>query len=257
MVGALLARGMLSGVLAGLVACGFASVFGEPHVALAIAFEQHARAVAGAAQEPELVSRAVQSSAGLLTGILVYGSALGGIFALVFAYAYGRLGRSSPRATAAILAALGFGALILVPQLKYPANPPAIGNPETIGERTALYFTMILFSVAAAVAATTTARQLARRLGEWNGAMIGVAGYLVVATAAMLILPRVNEVPAGFPATTLWNFRVAGLGTEAVLWVALGLIFGVLAERRLSARADAVGRPAITIPARGSRRPGA
>jgi Probable cobalt transporter subunit (CbtA) len=256
MVASLLVRGMLSGVLAGLVACGFAWVFGEPHVDRAIAFEQHARAVAGEAHEPELVSRAVQSSAGLLTGILVYGGALGGIFALVFAYSYGRLGRLSPRATAAILAVLGFGALIFVPQLKYPANPPAIGNAETIGTRTALYFTMILVSVAAAIAATTTARQLAARLGEWNSAMIGVAAYLVVTAAAMLILPPVNEVPAGFPATTLWKFRCASLGTEAVLWVALGLLFGVLAERRLIARSGAVGRPAIATPARGSRRDG-
>jgi hypothetical protein len=182
------------------------------------------------------VSRAVQSTAGLLTGILVYGCALGGIFSLVFAYAYGRIGSISPRATAAILAALGSVALILVPQIKYPANPPSIGEPATIATRTALYFTMIALSVIAAVAATSTARQLAHRLGGWNSAILGGAAYLVVITVAMFILPSVNEVPAAFSATTLWKFRLASLGVEAVLWTALGLIFGVFAERQLFSR---------------------
>jgi hypothetical protein len=54
-------------------------------------------------------------------------------------------------------------------------------------------------------------------------------------TVAMLILPPVNEVPADFPAAALWNFRLASLGIEVVLWTGLGLIFGVLAERQLIA----------------------
>jgi len=170
MVRALLIRGMLAGVLAGLPAFGFAWVFGEPQVDLAIGFEQHMHAVAGEAPEPELVSRAVQSTAGLLIGILVYGCALGGIFSLVFAYLYGRVGRLSPRATAAMIATIGFVTLILVPQSKYPANPPSVGEPDTIAVRTALCFMMIALSVIAAVAATSTARQLTRRLGGWNTA---------------------------------------------------------------------------------------
>jgi magnesium-transporting ATPase (P-type) len=234
MVRALLIRGMLAGALAGLPAFGFAWVFGEPQVDLAIGFEQHMQAVAGEAPEPELVSRAVQSTAGLLTGILVYGCALGGIFSLVFAYAYGRVSRLSPRATAAMVAGIGFVTLILVPQSKYPANPPSVGEPDTIAVRTALCFMMIALSVIAAVAATSTARQLARRLGGWNSAMIGGVAYLIAVAVAMLILPPVNEVPADFSPKTLWNFRLASLGIQAVLWTAFGLIFGVLAERHLS-----------------------
>jgi hypothetical protein len=234
MVRALLIRGLLAGVLAGLLAFGFARIFGEPQVDRAIGFEAHMHAMAGEAPEPELVSRRVQSTIGLLTGVLVYSAALGGIFSLVFAGAYGRIARLGPRATAAMLAAFGFAALILVPQIKYPANPPSIGEPATIGMRTALDFTMIALSVIAAIAASSSARPLARRVGGWNAALIGAAAYLAVVAAAMLILPPVNEVPAGFPATTLWNFRLASLGLEAVLWVALGLIFGALAERLMA-----------------------
>jgi hypothetical protein len=222
---------MLAGLVAGGIAFAFAWAFGEPQVNLAIAFEEHMHQMAGDAPEPELVSRAVQGTIGLLTGVLVYGAALGGMFALSFAYAQGRMGRLGPRATAALLAVSGFVALILVPQIKYPANPPSIGNPETIGSRTGLYFTMIALSVIAAVAAVSTGRQLVRRLGGWNAAIAAGAAYLAVIAAAMLILPPVNEVPADFSATTLWNFRLASLGIEVVLWTGLALIFGVLAER--------------------------
>lgn len=243
MVRALLVRGMLVGALAGILASGFAWTIGEPQVDVAISFEQHIRQMAGEAPEPELVSRAVQSTVGLLTGIVVYGCALGGIFALVFAYAYGRIGRLSPRATAAVLAVAGFITLILVPQIKYPANPPAIGDPATIGPRTALYFTMLVISVISAIAALSTGRQLARRLGVWNSALAGGTAYATAITVTMLVLPPMNEVPSDFSATTLWNFRLASLGIEAVLWTVLGLAFGVLAERKFMA----VRRPDIRV----------
>jgi hypothetical protein len=231
MVRALLVKGMLAGALAGLLASAFAWVFGEPQVDLAIGIEAHMHQMAGGPAEPELVSRSIQSTVGLLAGVVVYGFALGGIFALAFAYAYGRIGRLSPRGTAAILAAVGFVAVILVPQIKYPASPPAIGDPQTIGSRTALYFTMIALSVTSAGAAASTAKQLAHRLGIWNGAIAATAAYVAVVIAGMMILPAVDEVPGDFPASTLWKFRLASLGIQAVLWTALGLTFGVLAER--------------------------
>jgi hypothetical protein len=234
MVRALLIRGMLAGLVAGLLAFSFAWTFGEPQVDLAIGFEEHMHQMAGDAPEPEIVSREVQSSVGLLTGVTVYATALGGIFSLVFAYVYGRVGRLSPRATAGLLAVAGFVALILVPQIKYPANPPSIGEPETIGLRTGLYFTMIALSVIAAIAAVSTARHLARRHGLWTGSIVAGIAYLVVIAAGMRILPPINEVPADFSAVTLWNFRTASLGIELVLWTALGLIFGALAERQLA-----------------------
>ena len=242
MVRALLIRGMLAGLVAGLLAFAFAWTFGEPQVDLAIGFEEHMHQMAGDAPEPEIVSREVQSSIGLLTGVTVYATALGGIFALVFAYVYGRVGRLSPRGTAALLAVAGFVALILVPQIKYPANPPSIGEPETIGLRTGLYFTMIALSVIVAIAAVSTARHIARQRGLWNGAIVAGIAYLVVIAAGMRILPPINEVPADFSAVTLWNFRIASLGIELVLWTALGLIFGVLAERQLAPQGSAAMR---------------
>src|SRR5215469_15064229 len=108
MVTGLLARGLLVGLVAGLLAFGVARIFGEPQVDRAIAFEDQARQAKGEVAEPELVSRRTQAGIGLFTAIVVYGVALGGLFSLVFASAYGRIGDLSPRATAAVLALVGF-----------------------------------------------------------------------------------------------------------------------------------------------------
>lgn len=120
MVGRLLARGMVAGIVAALLTFVFAKLFGEPQVALAIAFESAQDAAAGIAPEPELVSRSVQASYGLLTAVLMYGAAYGGAFAIVFALAYKRLNLSSPRVLALLLAGVGFLTFVLIPDLKYP-----------------------------------------------------------------------------------------------------------------------------------------
>src|SRR5215831_9419821 len=107
MVRSLLIRGMLVGLLAGLAAFGFARWKGEPNVNKAIAFESYVEYdLHHEAAEPEPVSRALQDSAGLGTGTLLYGVAMGGVFALVFSIAYGRLGLRTARGTAAVLALL-------------------------------------------------------------------------------------------------------------------------------------------------------
>src|SRR5262249_13186204 len=211
----LLVRGMLVGIAAAALAYLFATVFGEPPVNSAIAFED-ARTAPGMAG-PEIVSRAVQSTLGLGVAALVYGAALGGIFGLAFAFAYGRLGSLTARATSVLVALVSFVAVFVVPYLKYPANPPSVGNPDTIGRRTALYFIMIAISVAAAVGAVIVARNLMPRLGLWNATLVVVGGFIVVVAVAGWLLPVVDEVPADFPATVLWRFRIASLGAQLVL----------------------------------------
>jgi hypothetical protein len=189
MLGSLLWRGMLAGLCAGILAFGFASVVGEPQVNTSISFEeQHARA-AGEPTMPPLVPRDVQSTAGLFTGVALYGIAFGGLFALAFAAAFGRVRRASPARTALWLAAGVFGVVVLVPGLKYPANPPAVGQEATIGRRAAFCFAMVGVSVLAAIATC-----------------------LAILVAAGVLFPGYDEVPKTFPADTLWNSRVASLG---------------------------------------------
>lgn len=158
----LLVRGMLAGLAAGLLALVVAYLLGEPQVDAAIAFEDAHSHEHGM----EVVSRGVQSTAGLATGVLVYGVALGGIAALVFCFALGRIGRFGARTTAALLSGAALVAVYLVPFLKYPANPPAVGDPDTIGTRTALFFLMMLLGILLAVAATMFGRMAGSEAGQ-------------------------------------------------------------------------------------------
>jgi len=234
-VRSLLVRGMLAGLLAGLIAFAYANYFAEPLIEQAIAFDDHTHELAGGHADPELVSRAVQSTVGLLTGVVVYSTAIGGIFALAFAFAQGRLSRMRPRGTAALLATAGFMVVFLVPQVKYPANPPANGDAATIGVRTALYFAMIVWSLAAAVGGVLLRQRLMRHLDLWNATLCGTGLYVLATGVAMMALPSVNEVPADFPATLLWQFRLVSLGGHAVMLAVLGLAFGILIERQILA----------------------
>jgi hypothetical protein len=227
----LLMRGMLAGLLAGFLAFGFAKVFGEPQVDRAIGFEEQLAKAKGEPEGPEIVSRAVQASIGLFTGVTVVGTAMGGLFALAFAFLNGRVVNQSPRKTAIIIAALGFVAVYLVPDLKYPANPPSVGLPETIGYRTQLYFGMIAFSLAALAIAVSAGRQFAASFGTWNAVIISAAIYIVLTSIAGYMLPPINEVPDGFPADLLWKFRIVSAGIQAILWTAIALIFGATLER--------------------------
>ena len=185
--------------------------------------------------EPEMVSRPVQAGIGLFTGVAVYSIAFGGLFALAFAIFYGRIGDWSPRVTAAVIALSGFLAVYAVPILKYPANPPSIGNPDTIGLRTAIYFGMILLSLGSMIAAWNVRNRLVGQLGAWNATLVGAAVFLVAVVIFALAMPPLNEVPEGFPAVVLWQFRMASLGAQAIMWTVLGLGFGAWVERDFAA----------------------
>ena len=222
---------MLVGLVAGLVVFAFARWTAEPQVDRAIAFEASMNQAKGESPEPELVSRKIQRGIGLLTGAVVYGSALGGIFGLVFAFSQGRFGVSSPRALALWIAVLGYISVALVPSLKYPANPPSVGSPETIGMRTAAYFLAIALSLASMTLSLQLSRRLRRRFGVWNGSLLAVFLFVLLMVTLSSFLPAVDEVPQAFPASLLWKFRIASCEMQLLLWGTLGVLFGWLTER--------------------------
>ena len=228
-----LIRGMICGVVAGVLVFLYARLFGEAPVNGAIGLEEQLAHAAGAAHEheEEIVSRDVQSTWGLFTGTMLYAIAVGGIFALLYAFAWGRVGRLGARGTAAALAVASFVAVYVVPFLKYPPNPPAVGNPDTIQFRTALYFGMIAISIAAMVAAVNLGRALLKRMELWHAAIVASVAYLALVGIAYAVLPGIDEVSAQFPASLLWQFRIAAFGMQLLLWTVLGLLFGELTER--------------------------
>jgi hypothetical protein len=91
-------------------------------------------------------------------------------------------------------------------------------------------------------------RHLVPRFGQWNATLLVGGGYVVAMLLCYLLLPGINEVPQAeipgvvgavtdggvtFPASVLWNFRIASLGIQAVMWGTIALAFGPLAGRLL------------------------
>lgn len=235
-----LIRGLLAGFIAGLFAFGVAHTWGEPQVNAAIAVEEaHAAAEPAAkhsnhAEDGTAVSRENQSTWGLATGTIGVSITIGGIVGLVSAFAAGRIGRLRPGQSTALIALVGFVSVALVPFLKYPATPPAVGKPGTLSDRTIEYFAMQGISLLAAIGAVLVARRLLGNLGVYRSVVIAAGSYLVVVLVTGLLLPTVNEI-GSFPADTLWYFRRASLMTLTTMWGVIGIVLtgliGKLYER--------------------------
>lgn len=225
----LLWRGMLAGLLAALIGATFARFVAEPMVDAAIAVE--AGHEAPGAPDEEVVTRATQKGLGLYTAMALYGTAMGGLFSILFAALTGRAGRIGPRGLALGLGIAAFLVIVLVPALKYPPNPPAVGLHDTIRVRTAAFFGMLALSVASAWGGTVVFRHLAGRLASIDRLLCGVGTFLGLIAIAQAFLPAIDEVPADFPASLLWRFRLASLGTQALFWLATADLFGRLVER--------------------------
>lgn len=240
---AFLVRGLIAGLLAGFAAFAVAYVVGEPHVDRAIAIEEsssapadhHGDAGSAAAAhshdgDAAVVSRQDQSTWGLATGTVTIGVTIGGILALVAAGAMGRLGKLSPTVSTTLVGAIGYVAVVLVPFLKYPATPPAVGSGDTIDERTALYFTFLLVSVATAAVCTVLVSKLLDARGVQTAVLIGAGTYVAVVVVVGALLPTVDEI-GDFPGDVLWDFRVASLLTLTALWATVTIVLTALIGR--------------------------
>jgi hypothetical protein len=255
----IIGRGLLAGALAGVLAFVFSKIFLEPVIGRAIDFEggtsaaheamETAAGSGGHSHEgPELFSRGIQSTIGMGFGVLAFSVALGALFAVVFAVAYGRVGNISARALSVVIAAGMLISVWIVPALKYPPNPPATSLEETITQRTELYLLMVGLSVILMVAAVYLGRQLTPKLGAWNATLVGGAAYLVAVFVVMLILPTINEIPGpmvndagvivfpGFSAVDLYEFRLFSLGTQVIVWATIGLVSAALLSRLLEGK---------------------
>lgn len=266
----LILRGVLAGAIAGLLAFVFARILAEPQINKAITYENGRDAAQNALDKaaglpvspagPDLFSRTVQADVGIGVGLILFGAAMGAIFAVVYTVCLGRVGNVRPRTLALLVAGGGFLGFYLVPFMKYPANPPAIGHEDTIRARTGLYLIMVVCSITLLALAAWLGRRLQERFGTWNATLLAGAAFVIVIGVVIGLLPALGhlatnrqqygdhgtETPVpltdphgrivypGFPADVLFKFRLYSVGAQLLLWSAIALIFGPLAERVLS-----------------------
>ena len=219
-----LRRGLLAGLLAGVLAGIFAFVFAEPILDRAIALENE--------HNHEAMFDRGEQKAGLILATTLYGCAVGTLFGLLAAYFRRRSTLRSEWLRSLALSGAVFLGAVLLPFLKYPPNPPGVGaDPATLAGRTLAYLAIIVLGLLAVFAAW----RFARRLEGVSplGRELAAGGVLIVLLAFLyLAMPDFGGLRTAepVPATLIWEFRLSSLGTQAVLWAALGGIFGLLGE---------------------------
>lgn len=239
MIGRLLVRGLAAGLIAGVFAGLFGLAFGEPVLERAIVGSGHDHGHGEAAGghthgEEEVFGRGVQKI-GLVVGTALYGGAVGGLFGVISAFLRGRSGLDGWVRSLALAAAVFVGA-VLVPFLKYPPNPP--GGAATAGQ-TPAYLALVALSLTAVFFAWRVSRRMAEAPAPVRH--LSVAGFLLVSFAALYALLPASVGAGEVEAGVLWQFRLSSLGTQAVLWGALGCVFGLLCERLESTERDSAG----------------
>ncbi|MBO0843554.1 MAG: CbtA family protein, partial [Nocardioides sp.] len=209
-----------------------------------------------AAGDPDVFSRGVQMNVGMGAGLVLFGAAMGALVAVAYCVAVGRIRLGSFK-LALLVPVFFFVGMYAVPFAKYPANPPAIGHPDTIRMRGALYLVTVFVSCLALFLAVYVGQRLHRRLSlYWTVIVMGVA-YAVVMGVLFVVLPPVGHLHAnlaeygrqttetplplrspdgrivfpGFPADLLAQFRAYSIAAQVILWGAIAVVFAPLAER--------------------------
>ncbi|OAH13386.1 CbtA family protein [Streptomyces jeddahensis] len=242
---ALLGRGLAAGGAAGLAAGLFSLLAAEPLMDRAIRDEEarsaHSHEGAAAVQHhEELFSRSTQHAGLVVTGIIA-GLALGVLFAIAYALVHRRTPQAAPWRRALVFSAAAFLAVSLLPGLRYPANPPGVGDSGTVSDRQELWLASIVIGVLGMLLAWQVSVRLAERPAPVRHTAVALT--VIAVLGAMFALPgNPDDVPVD--ATLLWNFRVLSLASHAVLWGVFGAVFGALGLRAATvagAFATAVG----------------
>jgi predicted cobalt transporter CbtA len=245
-LGSLALTAAVLGIVAGLVAALFATVAAEPAVDEAIAIEEAAAQADpmtagdgadadGGHDDGADVSRDDQRGAGLFAAYALSGLAFG----LLLALATHALRHGRPQVGHRVLVAgvILAGAITVAPWLKYPPNPPAVGDPDSLAQRQSLYVTVIVVTATVGIAGAVLARRL-RELG-WPdhrrvaAVVAAVAVPLLVVFAALPGAP--DEIPV--PASLVWRFRLGSLGANMTLWTVLTLALAWVTSEAAARRA--------------------
>ena len=240
----MLRLGALAGLAGGIAMALFLVAVGEQSIRAAIAIEDAAAHASGEVHE-EVFSRGTQVLGGMV-GSAVAGVLLGLVLAVVLASVRHRLAARDDWRRAMLVAATGFVTIALVPALKYPANPPAVGSPDTVGRRTTLYLIVLAWGILAAWGGWRLSLWLRER-GTPEHLRLSAAVGLFVALVGLgfVVLPGTPDAVTTAPATLVWRFRLASLGGAAAFWSVAGAVLGTLLVGRARERVPAPAPAAL------------
>jgi predicted cobalt transporter CbtA len=214
---------LLTGAMAGTILAILNQGIVEPFIEKAIALENERAAAQGIMVNPiEFDNYRIWQRVGQIAAGTILGTSLGALFGLAFAYSRNSIPTSSNMKKALILAGVMWLVLFIFPALKYPANPPAVGNPDTIYYRQSLYIAYLAISGLTALGAAFLYRKLGNKQAKKALIPAIYAGILIAAYLTMP--PNPDEITA--PTDLVVGFRIASGFTMSVFWLLLGVLLG-------------------------------
>jgi predicted cobalt transporter CbtA len=219
---------LLSGAIAGTILGLINQVIVEPFVDQAIDIETQNMISRGEdVDRQELNSYRLWQKGGEIVAGTVLGTSIGALFGLVFIFARNSLPGSNEKKKGIILAGIMFFVLFLVPALKYPANPPAVGDPETIVYRQSLYIGMLAVSGFSALGLALLYRNIDDL--ESKKIIIPLTYAAIIAIAFVVLPPNPDDISISMD--LLMNFRIASTLTMGIFWSVLGLVLGTFWDK--------------------------
>jgi predicted cobalt transporter CbtA len=219
---------LLAGAIAGTILGAINQVAVEPYIDYAVELEmQNTNQSSQIINPAEFTAYRLWQRGGEMLAGTILGLSIGSLFGIVFAYTHNSIPGSNNKKKALIVAGIMWFVLFLIPALKYPANPPAVGDPETIYYRQSLYVAFLMISGFSALGLAF----LYRKMGALNikKSIIPMA-YAAIISGAYLAMPA-NPDPINAPTDLVMGFRITSAITISVFWGLLGVIFGTFWDK--------------------------
>jgi len=218
---------LVSGALAGTLHGVANLVIVEPYLDTAIGIENQNLFASG--EEEDTLAfwveydayRDWQKGGQVLAGAIL-GTSMGGLFGIVYVLSRNTLPQGSDLKKSFTLAAVMWLTIYIIPFLKYPANPPTVGDAETVVLRSILFLSFIAISGFSAVGFY----QLYKRLQSKTKIAAFVGYGIFIAVVFALMPPNPDEVTA--PMDLVNGFRAMSVVAVSVFWVSIAIIFGGL-----------------------------
>jgi predicted cobalt transporter CbtA len=230
---------LLAGAIAGTILGAINQVVVEPYIDHAIELEmlqQNTTAQSGQVitNPAEFAAYRFWQKGGEIIAGTILGLSIGSLYGIVFAYTRGSIsGTNNNKKKALIVAGIMWFVLFLMPALKYPPNPPAVGNPETIYYRQSLYVAFLAISGFSALGLAFLYRKMmvaSSNNTKKKAIIIPSAVYAAIMAGAYLAMPA-NPDPINAPIDLVIGFRITSAITISMFWAVLGVIFGALWDK--------------------------
>ena len=220
---------MIAGIVLGLINQAVV----EPFIDRAISIETQRHVARGESIDTAQQSQyRIWQKGGEVVAAAMYGVSLSALFGIVFVYSRRSLPGFTNKKKALFLAAIVFFVIFLIPALKYPANPPAVGNPSTIYYREMLYVGFIAVSGFSALALALSYRKLKTYLSEKKTTVLLTVSliYAIIMISAYLAFPP-NPDKVTIPMNLIISFRIASVCSIGIFWGVLGMIVGLFWDK--------------------------